>query len=341
MIVMDEIHCCKSVSSTQGDNLLHLNSKYKIGMTGTLLLNNPLDLFIPLKWIGMEKCSYTNFKSHYCMYEGDFNNTLVGFRNLDLLKYQLSSCSLRRTKEMLNLPPKIIIPEYIEMPDDQKLFYNNIQQGIVDSIDKVSISSNASLLSLITRLRQATVLPSILTSSNISSCKLNRACELVDEIVSNKGKVVIFSTFKSSAYALADKLKDKYKVVIGTGDTKDTEIADISYQFQNDPSIQVFIGTWQKCGTGLTLTAASYMIFLDTPWTDALFDQACDRIHRIGTKQTVMIYNLIAKDTIDERVLDIINTKGALSDYVIDDTIISDTALAQLRKYISDLTLKS
>lgn len=336
MIVVDEIHCCKSTSSTQGSNLLKLKADYKLGMSGTLLLNNPLDLYVPLKWIGVEKCSLTNFKAHYCVYGGDFGNLVVGYKNLDLIKYQLSTCSLRRTKDILNLPPKIIIPEYIEMSEDQKLFYNNLEKGIVEDVDKVNIKTT-SLLAMIARLRQATALPAMLSTSNISACKLDRACELVDSIIENGNKVVIFSTFKASVYELARRL-NKYKLVTATGDNKDEEVSSYQDQFQNDDDTKVFIGTWQKCGTGITLTAASYMIFIDTPWTDGVFDQACDRIHRIGTKDTVFIYNLIAKDTIDERVLDIINTKGALSDYIIDDMIISDTALAQLRKYIEDLS---
>ena len=81
----------------------------------------------------------------------------------------------------------------------------------------------------------------------------------------------------------------------------------------------MFIGTWSKCGTGITLNAASYMIFLDTPWTHGVYEQSQDRIHRIGSKNPVFIYNLITKGTFDERVLEIVNDKALLSDYVIDD----------------------
>lgn len=78
------------------------------------------------------------------------------------------------------------------------------------------------------------------------------------------------------------------------------------------------------------------MIFIDTPWTDAVFQQACDRIYRIGTKRPVFIYNLITKDTIDERVSDILKDKKAISEYVIDNQI-SKTGFESLKKYIKDL----
>lgn len=71
-------------------------------------------------------------------------------------------------------------------------------------------------------------------------------------------------------------------------------------------------------GTGFTLTEASYMIFLDLPWTEALYEQACDRIHRIGSKSSVFIYNLIGKGTIDAMMLQLIKQKKAMSDYIVD-----------------------
>jgi SNF2 family DNA or RNA helicase len=101
--------------------------------------------------------------------------------------------------------------------------------------------------------------------------------------------------------------------------------------------VRIFLGTWSKCGTGITLTKASYMIFLDTPWTNSAYEQAQDRIYRIGTNKSVFIYNLIASGTIDERVLEIVTDKKYLSDYVIDNDI-TQQGLESLRKYIEDLT---
>ena len=100
--------------------------------------------------------------------------------------------------------------------------------------------------------------------------------------------------------------------------------------------MKILIGTWQKIGTGLTLTAANYMIFLDTPWTYSIFDQACDRIHRISQTKPVFIYNLIASNTIDERVKYLLNLKKSLSDFVVDNTL-TDQSLAYLRQYIKSL----
>ena len=334
-IVVDEVHKCKSNQSQQGKNLLKLNkAKYQVGATGTLLLNNPLDAYVPLKWIGAERSNYSTFRYYYCNYGGPFGNMLVGFKNVHVLQDQIKKYSLRRTKDILDLPPKNIIHEYVDMSDAQSIFYENVKAGIAQSADKVKLNA-ANVLSLVTRLRQATACPSILTSESIPSAKIDRAEDLAEQILTSGYKLVIFSTFKQTVYELAQRLK-QYKLVIATGDQKDFEIENAKKQFQEDPATQVFIGTWQKCGTGITLTAASYLIFIDTPFTEAEFTQASDRIYRIGTKESVFIYNLVTRSTVDERVLELVTDKGALADYVVDDKI-TPQGLESLRKYIEEI----
>ena len=335
MIVVDEVHKCKSNQSQQGKNLLKLNkAKYQVGATGTLLLNNPLDAYVPLKWIGAERANYSTFRYYYCNYGGPFGNMLVGFKNVHVLQDQIKKYSLRRTKDILDLPPKNIIHEYVDMSEAQSIFYENVKAGIALNVDKVKLST-ANVLSMVTRLRQATACPSILTSESIPSAKMDRAEDLTEQILASGYKLVIFSTFKQTVYELAERLK-QYKIVIATGDQKDFEIENAKKQFQEDPSTQVFIGTWQKCGTGITLTAASYLIFMDTPFTEAEFTQASDRIYRIGTKESVFIYNLVTRYTVDERVLELVTDKGAIADYVVDEKI-TPQGLESLRKYIEEI----
>ena len=336
MVIVDEIHKAKSNTSQQGKNLLNLNkATYRIGATGTLLLNNPLDTYVPLKWIGAEHSTYSNFRYYYCNYGGPFNNEIIGFKNVNILQNQLKKYSLRRTKDILNLPPKTIIPEYVDMSDAQHVFYENVKSGISQEVDKVRLNS-ANTLAMVARLRQATACPSILTTENIPSAKIERAIDLTEQIVNNGEKVVIFSTFKETVYNISKQLSTLgISCVFGTGDQTDYEIDSSKYAFQNDPDTRVFVGTWQKCGTGITLTAASYMIFIDTPFTAAEFEQACDRIHRIGTSGAVFIYNLISHGTVDERVWEIVNDKEAISDYIIDDKI-TEKGIASLRKYIEE-----
>lgn len=335
MIVVDEIHVCKKDSSSQGHNLLKLNkAKYVVGATGTLMLNEPLDVFVPFKFTGIDNSTASNYKNYYCIYGGKFGHDFLGYHNLDVIKKQLELFSLRRKKDLLNLPEKTIITEYVDMSDKQELFYEQVKDGIKESVDKVKLTNSAAF-SMIMRLRQATACPSILTTNDIPSAKIDRAYDLCEEIVNNGNKVVIFSTFKDTVYTLNEKLK-KFNPLVGTGDTEETDLSNYIDIFQKDNEHNVFIGTWQKCGTGITLNKASYMIFIDTPWTDGAFKQACDRIHRIGTKKPVFIYNLITTNTVDEQVLNILNNKCALSEYLIDNEI-NNNALSILQKYIQEL----
>ena len=335
MIVADELHKMKSPTSQQGKNFLKLDAKYKIGLTGTLLLNSPMDAYVPLKWIGADNSTYTNFKYYYCNFSGPFNNILVGYKNIDVLKDQLENVSLRRTKDILELPPKNIIHEYVEMDNKQLKFYNDITEGIVEEVDKVELNTTT-LLSMVTRLRQATADPSILSSNeNIKSAKIERAIDLAKQILDNGDKVVIFSTFKKPLDIITQELSE-YKPLLCTGDINDDIISQNIYDFQNKEDNRVMCATISKMGTGITLTKATYAIFMDSSWTAAVNHQAEDRIYRIGSKSPVFIYYLWTKDTIDERVKEIVEDKEAISDFIIDDKV-SKKSLESLKKFILDL----
>ena len=334
LILFDECHKAKSVSSQQSKGLQKLDAKYKVAMTGTLLTNNPIDAYVPLKWLGIENSTATNFKYYYCVFGGYFGNEIIGYKNTDVLKDQLSKCSLRRTKDLLDLPPKTVIQEYVTMDTNQLYLYNNIVDGIVTQVDKVHLNP-ANILSLTTRLRQATASPWVLSSEDIPSAKVDRAKDLVEEIVENGDKVIIFSVFKDPLNKLYTELS-QYNPVLVTGDVADSQVEINKKIFQENSDCKLMLATTQKAGTGLTLTAASYAIFLDTPWTAAEFEQSQDRIHRIGANKNVFIYELITKDTIDERVHDIVQTKEAISDFIIDDKI-SENSIDSLKRYITDL----
>ena len=335
MIVFDEIHKAGNPSSQQSHGLIKLNTaKHRIGLTGTLLTNTPLNCYLPLKWIGVENATLTNFKGQYCVFGGFGGYQVIGYKNIDVLKNEIESCSLRRKKDILNLPPKTVIKEIIEMNDFHREFYENIVDGVKEECDKIELKAN-NVLALTTRLRQATVCPSILTTNPIVSSKIERTVELVEELTSRGDKVVIMSVFKEPLNELKELLKD-YHPLMGTGDIDDAQIEINKNIFQTDDEHKVFLGTESKMGTGHTLNRACYMILLDTPWTDALTTQVEDRIHRIGSNNPVFIYRLICQGTIDETVDKIVELKEALSDFIIDDKV-TEKGMTILREYIEDL----
>lgn len=318
MIAFDEAHKAATKSSQQGTNLLKLDAPFKIAATGTLITNNPLSAYVSLSWTGNDQATLTNYKSQYCNFGGFKNNQVIGFKNLEVLQEEIKSCSLRRTLDQVrsDMPPKTVTLELLEPDEDQRKFYEAIKEGVKEEADKIELKT-ASLLALTTRLRQASACPSILTTQLVSSCKVDRCVELIQELTSQGEKVVVLSVFKETLNELAVKL-DKFRFTVNTGDIPDSVVASNVARFQDDPNEQVFIGTWGKVGTGWTLNSAAYMICLDTPYTAAMFDQGCDRIYRVNNTRPAFITVLMCKDTIDERVQQIIETKKELGEYLVD-----------------------
>lgn len=336
LTIFDEIHRCKDITTASAKGLLKINTPYKMGMTGSLIVNNPLDCYVALKWIDTEKSTLTNFKQFFCIFN-DALKQYKDFKNIDVLKEELSSCSLRRIKEevLKDLPEKTIINEYVDMDDNHKKVYYNVVNGVKEEIDKVTIHSN-NLLGLIVRLRQATSCPQILTTSSVVSSKVTRCVELVDELLlNNDDKVIVFCAFKDTCVDAYNRLS-KYNPLIVTGDTRG-DVQTLIDRFQDFDDNRVIVATYDKLGTCFTLTRARYMVFIDCPWTSSDYRQATDRIYRYGAKSNVFIYNLVCVGTIDERVIELINDKKALSDYIVDDKIENDNALENLRKYIMEL----
>lgn len=338
MMVLDEAHTCKSNTSQQGKNLLKTSSNYQLGMTGTLLLNSPLDTYVALKWIGAENSSFTNFRYHYCVYGGPFNNELVGYQNTDQLKEQIDQFSLRRTKDIIKgLPPKNIINEFVEMDDKQVKFYENIKQGILNERKSGVRLLTQNLLAMTTRFRQATECPQILTNEDIPCAKIDRCIDLCEQILSDPNeKVVIFSYFKETCNVLMERLS-QYNPVLCTGEVPDDIVDQRKHIFNNDNEHRILIGTGQKMGTGHSLnTKCSYLICLGYPWTAGLLDQWSDRVHRVDNKRPAFIHLIWTLDTFDEYQKELIETKGAIANYMIDDEISSET-MDKLRKYIEEL----
>lgn len=322
MVAVDEIHKCKNPSSQQGKALLKILPECRIAMTGTPLMNSPMDLFIILKWLGFEKHSFFQFKKHYCVMGGYGGYEVVGYRNLPELQEALEQNMLRRLKkETLNLPPKIHNTDYVEMGKEQRKIYNEVLAAIKEDIDRILLSPNP--LAQLIRLRQATGHPGILSTKPVPNAKMERLQDLMEEIASTGEKCVIFSNWVEVVNEVANRLA-MYNPAIITGEVADPQAE--KNRFMTDPNCSCIIGTIGKMGTGYTLTAATHVIFLDSPWNGANKDQAEDRTHRIGTTGTINVTTLVCKDTIDERVEDIVAQKVVLSKLLVDGQPVGGSA---------------
>ena len=247
---------------------------------------------------------------------------VIGYQHLDELQNDLNKVMLRRLKrDVLDLPEKIYVDEYVEMTAKQEQIYNEVTAEIKSQIDEIKMPENP--LAELIRMRQATGYTGILSSKVKESAKLDRMEELVDEAVQNGQKVVIFSNWVDITDPVYERLSKKYSGVEITGDTKDAQRQLNVEKFQNDPDVKFIVGTIGAMGTGLTLTAGTVEIFMDEPWNRANKEQAEDRCHRVGTTQNVTIYNLMCKSTIDEKIHEIVYKKGMMADALVDKKVVA------------------
>ena len=322
VIAFDECHKSKEPTSLQSRAMINVQAKYMVAMSGTPLMNNPLDLYFPMKWLGYENHSFYQFKQHYCTLGGWGGSQVVGYKNLEEIRTMMDNIMLRRLKtEVLDLPEKIRKIEYVDMTSKQNQIYKEVYNGVMSDLQKIKFSNNP--LSMMIRLRQATGWTGIISNTVQESAKMERMIELVQEIVASGQKAIIFSNWESVTEVAKEKLKS-YNPAYITGATKADERMKEVDRFQADDKCRVIIGTIGAMGTGLTLTSAQNVIFLDSPWNMALKAQAEDRAHRIGTKGTVNIITLVCKNTIDERIEELVEKKGQIADALVDGKISID-----------------
>lgn len=311
MIAADESHRCKNLETKQGQGLVQLQPYYRIAMTGTPLINTPLDLYSILKWLGYEPYEFKQFKYHFCQYD-EWGN-IVGYKNIDQLRAQLSAIMIRRTKgEVLDLPEKIYKNEYVELTDEQKSLYNQVIKDAVNSDD----DEQECILATKLKLRQVSggIGPYNFIKNNP---KLDRLEQIVEEAVYSGTKVIVYSNWIQGINPAIERLK-RFNPVVITGEVDDADRQAIVNKFQTDDSVHVFLATTGAAGVGLTLTAATEVVFLDEPWNNGTKEQAVDRAHRIGTKSAVTIHTILSYGTYDEDVHDIVEGKKQLSDRIVE-----------------------
>lgn len=324
MIIFDECHKCKNPRALTGKSLLRLNAKYKIALSGTPIVNNPMDAYMFLAWIGVEQRNYWQFSNYYQKYKEIYTKDSDGdvikrwvpeqgeYLHLDEIQRKISHFMIRRLKEdVLSLPKKIYLDEYLEMGKTQRKLYEEVRRNMLEHADKIKGSKNP--LTEFLHLREITVDPSLVSQSVADSVKLDRMEDIVEEVVKSGNKILIFSFYKEPLKEIKKRLKAYHPACI-SAETKNVEEEKAKFKSSTD----VMIGTYKVMGTGHTLTEANTVLFLDLPWTSADLEQAEDRAHRIGQGRSVTYINLICNNTIDARLNEIVNNKKDLSDMLVD-----------------------
>ncbi len=219
------------------------------------------------------------------------------------------------------LPDKIEQTMYVEMSDQQAIYYEQRRQYYKQAIDQqVAVKgiqqSQFFIFQAMNELRQIASIPEVQTDGRIESPKIELLMEQLEDAIANRHKVLVFANYLAAVENIGEEL-DKRGVdfVAMTGSTRHRkELVD---RFQNNPECQVFILTLKTGGTGLNLTAADMVFIFDPWWNKAAENQAIDRTHRIGQNKKVMSFKLITLNTIEEKILKLQEAKSALFDNII------------------------
>lgn len=337
VVIVDEAHRCKSrKSKTKNGNTTNYGLVQYLSrrctslylLTGTPMRENPGDVWPLLHFIDPKKySSYWRWIERYVIFKQTyFGKQPDEYVNLDKLSEELSAYMIRRRKRdvIADLPPKRIHTVKCSMGKRQTSIYNQMLSDYVAEVEKGVFVTAPAEVSRLMRLRQiatdANALSDVSFSQRIPSGKMDTLKSMATEIVEEHDeKLVVFTNWARVA-AQAEYHLRKLGCVLYTGSaTKDQRDAMVT-SFQMDPKVRVFIGTIGAAGTGLTLTAASKMIFLDRAWTPDDNAQAEDRIYaRMNDMHGADIYKLIAADTIDEQIDEYIEQKKLTVDSVIEN----------------------
>ncbi len=332
-IVIDEIHKNMSAQSAQGKQILQIkratgNMVRWYPLTGTPIVSKPTDVFLPLKLVdGHSFNSFWTWRNEFCIMGGYGDKEIIGYKNIKYLKEMLEGNMLRRLrKDVLDLPEKMHITGYVLNTPYQTKLYDRVKTDLSNNREKIMRSMNP--LAELMKLRQVNGSPELVDSKLKidedylnKNAKLQKLLEYLEEIHERGEKVVIYSNWVEPLRMIYRFISKKYKVCCFTGTMTAKDRQKNKELFMNDKSYTVLIGTIGALGTSHTLTAARNVIFYDEPWTAAEKTQNEDRIYRIGTKESVNIYTILTKYTVDDRVHQIVYNKEAMSNYIVDGVV--------------------
>ncbi|HVU27056.1 MAG TPA: DEAD/DEAH box helicase [Verrucomicrobiae bacterium] len=314
-VILDEAQFIKNPGAQVTQSVKQLKCEHKLALTGTPLENRLLDLwsivdFIQPSYLGTQE----QFLETYEPKAGENTESAqrIARRRLSA---KLRPLLLRRLKKHVakDLPDRIEERRDCPLGDEQRKLYLAELRRSRDQVMKVVETqglnkSKMHVLAALTRLRQVCCHPS-LVGSDTASGKTETLFELLDPLIADGQKVLVFSQFVQMLQLLEKECAARnIRTHILTGQTKDRQ--EVVNAFQSDKGAGVFLLSLRAAGTGLNLTNASYVVLYDPWWNPAVEAQAIDRSHRIGQTQTVNAYRLIAPGTVEEKIWELQQSKA-------------------------------
>lgn len=312
VLICDEAHAVKTPKSrrTKAVQSLAKSSQKVVLMSGTPLLNRPIELF-PLLQI-TRPSEWTNamaYGKRYCnAHQRNIGRRMVwdfsGASNLRELHDKLRTLMIRRLKSevLTELPEKrrVVVPMAIDIRK-----YALFMEETLDALE--AAGNQAAQMVIIEKAKQY-----------VFEAKLQQMLEWVENFLESGEKLILFCTHRAAIKAFIDRYPHAVYI---DGSSSQIDRENAVEDFQKDPDVELFVGNIKAAGVGLTLTAASNVAFAELEWTPGLLTQAEDRAHRIGQRNSVTAWYLLAEGTVDEQTFELLEKKRTITELVTDGKV--------------------
>ena len=326
LIIADEAHKLKEARTSQSKAMHHFGDKarYKLLLTGTVITNRELDVFSQYRYLNRKVFgdSFYVFRNRYFDLVG-YGNHIPRFRNymLDEFLQRMHSIAYRVTKEeCLDLPGITEEIRTVELEPKAMKIYKELLKESYTELGQKEVSA-VNVLTKLLRLSQVTgghITDDEGDSNAVSTAKLDALADILDTAMAEEKKIVVMARFIPELNDIEALLKKKgigYATVRGGVKNREEEIR----RFQEDSDCRVFVGQIAAAGLGITLTAASTMVFYSLDYSMSNFEQAKARIHRVSQTENCLYIYLVAKGTVDTKVLRALRQKVDLAKSLVDD----------------------
>jgi SNF2 family DNA or RNA helicase len=336
MGIIDESTCIKNHKAKRTKKALEIGQKCKVRRiaTGSPITNSPLDLFSQFAFLDKQilGCgSFYAFRNVYAEVErittrqGQSFDKILKYKNLPMLSRRIEPFSYRITKkECLDLPDKIYTTRDVELTPEQKLLYKQMKD-LSFAMCNDEIMSVQVALTKILRLHQILCGSFTTDEGEVKQIPNNRLSVLSDTLEEISGKVIIWANYLQNIKDITEMLTEKYgkeSFVVYTGATSSDDRVEAINLFQNANSpVRFFVGNVQTAGRGITLTAAQTVIYYSNNYSLEMRQQSEDRAHRHGQTNKVTYIDLIARDTLDEKIIQALLAKRNIANEILHDDL--------------------
>ena len=341
--ILDEAQAIKNASSQAAKAATLLRARHRLALSGTPVENHLGELASLFEFLnpGMLRAKTTRVTK---MLRDAGGKTAQAAEARVMLARTVRPFILRRTKAQVatELPDRVEQTVYCDLEPKQRKLYDELRDFYRASLlgrvaEKGIAKSKIHILEALLRMRQAACHPGLVDAKRTgeTSAKLDKLFEELPILIDERHKVLVFSQFTSLLAIVQREMRQRginYAYIDGKTRNREAEVS----RFQEDSKIPVFLISLKAGGLGLNLTAADYVFLLDPWWNPAVEAQAIDRAHRIGQSRNVMAYRLVARDTIEEKILLLQQSKRALAEAIIGE---ENSILRQLTAEDLDLLL--